>query len=72
MDFRLYPHKNCDIIKIDWGYLPINMTFYSTKFADSETIKIFRNFYQEHYQIYFHIVGFSKNACFSLIKSFHL
>ncbi len=32
-DFRLHPHKNFDMIKINWGCSPINMIFYSTKFT---------------------------------------
>ncbi|NEP78648.1 MAG: hypothetical protein F6K39_10940 [Okeania sp. SIO3B3] len=33
-NFRLYPHNFCDILKLEWGRLPLRMTFYSTKIPD--------------------------------------
>ncbi len=45
-DFLLHPHKKCDIVKINGGYSPIYMIFYSTKnsivFQRSRTLLIIR------------------------------
>ena len=38
-DSRLHPGNFCDILKLNWGYSPIRMTFYSTKFSNWDRIK---------------------------------
>ncbi len=43
-DFPLHSHNFSDIINFSWGYSPIRMTFYSTKFPCPSDNQRFNNF----------------------------
>ena len=69
-DFRLYPHKNYDILKINWGHSSQCMIFYSTKIFTERQSNI-REFFPGAIPEIFSFSEALINGDFSPIKSFH-